>query len=588
MPYDGMVAAAVVWELSGLLQNGRIEKIYQTEQDEIILACHAGGERYRLLLSASPSNPRVHLTRSKKENPLAAYPFCMVLRKHIQGSRIVAIRQEGHDRILRFEMECRNEMGDLITKQLIAEIMGKHSNLILTGPSGVIYDAIKHVDNDMSRVREVMPARPYQAPPAQDKKEPDQLEAVGKCILQGDWPEEAGKKGVSNYLLQSFSGFSPYLSRALCERAQISPQASLESLKPEQRDRLAKVLSETQQAILSHDYAPFRDDQQGEYHCLAQAQHGMCQPYGTVNDLLDDYYTKRDAKERQQQKKADLQKNIHLALERCDRKIAIQENTLRESGDYESYRNKGELLIANLYRLKEGMAEALVEDYSLDPPQTIAIALDKNRTPAANAQMLFKKYHKKKSAYDNAHLHLEACQEERRYLENVEGLLQNCTEEQEIQEIRQELAEEGYLKFGRAAAANKSKGRKGRPSSKPALSAPLKFQSSDGYEILVGKNNKQNDQLTLRTAAAGDLWFHVKNAPGSHVILRTAAQGGKETPQALQEAAILAATYSSAKRSSKVAVDYTKVKHVKKAPGAKPGMVYYTDYRTIFVEPKEL
>ncbi len=588
MPYDGIVAAAVVWELSGLLANGRIEKIYQTELDEIILGCHAGGERYRLLLSASPANPRIHLTHSKKENPLAAFPFCMVLRKHIQGGRIVAIRQNGYDRVITLEIEARNEMGDLVTKYLIAEIMGKHSNLILTGPTGVIYDAIKHVDNDISRFREVMPARMYQVPPAQNKKNPDQLDLIGRELAAGTVPEEQSGLSAGKFLLQAVSGFSPYLCQAICDKAGVEANAAIAQLSQLERQRLRDILLQVRQAILSHRYEPFLDGERKDYHCLGIAQRGTGKQYNTVNGMLDEFYTGRDAQDRLQQKKASLTKNIHLALERCGRKLAIQEETLRECAACETYRLQGELLTANLYQLREGMSEAVVEDYTQDPPQPVTIPLDKNLTPAKNAQLLFKKYHKAKSAYDNATIQKNAYLEERRYLENVAALLQNCTGDLEIQEIRQELSEEGYLKFGGTTSAKHSKRKKGKTSGNAPVSPPMKFQSADGYEILVGKNNKQNDQLTLRTASAGDLWFHVKNAPGSHVILRTVSQGGTPTDLAIQEAAVLAATYSSAKRSAKVAVDYTKVKHVKKASGAKPGMVYYTDYRTILVQPREL
>ncbi len=589
MPYDGIVASAAVYELSGLLTGSRIDKIIQSEADEIILGCYAGGEHYKLLLSANPTNPRMHLTVQKKEAPLQAPPFCMVLRKYIQGGRIVSIEQSGYDRVVAFHIEHPNEMGDYCVYRLIIEIMGKHSNLVLISQSGVILDSIKHVDSSVNSFREVMPARPYLAPPSQDKYLPSDIASIEALFA------ESARETIrtDKYLLDHISGFSPFLCRSICQAADVPESHKLSDLSSKAlaalRAEVVKVCSD----ISSHNYRPvmlLAEEAIGylppvpkEIHCLAVVTGELTKTYHTVNHMLDEFYSAADAADRLLQKKANVAKNISLALERCRRKLAEQEETQRNSAGYDAYRIQGELLTANLYKIEPGMEAVTVINYYTDPPTQTAISLDSTIPPSAQAQKYFRLYRKQKSAYEQAGIHQKETQEEIAYLENVRQMLDTCTLTAEIAEVRQELKEQGYIKFDGPGRKKKKVGKKQKET---AGTRPLKFISSDGFEIWVGKNNRQNDQLTCKTASGADLWFHVKNAPGSHVIIRTASGAGKKvSDNTMEEAAGIAAWYSSLRNSSSVEVDYTTVKNVKKPSGAKPGMVNYFNYRTLCVRP---
>lgn len=601
MAYDGIIASAVVWELSGLIEGSRIAKVYQAERDEILLLCHKNGEHYRLLISCNPANPRLHLSRSAKENPMVAPPFCMVLRKHIQGGKIRKIIQSGYDRIITFEIDTFNEMGDPIVKNLIVEIMGRHSNIILTGPSGVIYDAIKHVDEQTNSVRELLPARPYTPPPAQSKLSPEDYEAIATRLAAACKNPEEQNTGISKFLLGIVSGFSPFLCSNLCLTAEIDPNTRLASLGAEAQRDILVVLEETCTNIKEHRYSPFISlAQEGiagfvqntgsgyrEFHCLTGAKTGYTVSFSTVNLMLDEYYSKRDTEERLRQRKASLVKHMNTLIARTERKISIYETDMAGASDYDEFRIKGELITANLYRIGKGDKTALLENYYAEDAAQIEIALDENLSPAANAQLYFKRYRKKKSTWDNAEKNILDAQAELSYLKSVFTMLENCTENTDIAEIREELLSQGLLTAGGGNAGNSTKspkkGKKG--SAGKTVSSPqgkhAVFTVSDGYEVWVGKNNTQNELITLKLAAPDDIFLHVKNAPGSHVILRASLAGGKFTKDAIEDAARLAAQNSSQKGSPKVEVDYTRVKHVKKPGGARPGKVIYTNQKTI-------
>ena len=596
MPYDGIVMSAVVYELSGLLNNGRIDKIIQTESDEVLLGCYAHGENYKLLLSANASNPRMHLTRQKKESPLTAPPFCMVLRKHIQGGRITEISQSGFDRVVTFTIEHPNEMGDYGIKKLVIEIMGKHSNIFLLGENGTIFDAIKHVDSSMNSYRELMPARPYVAPPPQDKIVPTDETALRTLCSRTESENTAGKR-IDKYLLENISGFSPLLCRSICEDAGLAPETK-GPLSAEQSAALCNSLLRVCEEITAHNYRseilleqnanPYLPPMPKDMHCLSVVRGTEVKYFNTVNLMLDEFYATVDYNDRLVQKKSNVSKNLTLALDRCRRKLAEQENTIADAADYDDYRIKGELLTANLYKIKPGMKSVTVTDYYQTPPAETEIALDENKAPEKCAQQYFKTYHKKKSSHENAARQVLETREEIQYLENVRQMLEICTQPNEIAEIRQELREQGYIKFDGVSRKGEKKPRPGKQKKPqaPELSRPMKFRSSDGFEIWVGKNNKQNDHLTLKTASGADLWLHTKSFPGSHVIIRAASvPGGKISETAILEAAGLAAWYSGARNTSNAEVDYTEIKNVKKPAGAKPGMVNYFRYRTVRVRP---
>lgn len=572
MPYDGIVLSGAVWEMNGLLSGGRIEKVFQTGRYEITLLCHAHSEKYRLLISANPENPRIHLTKSKKENPMVAPPFAMVLRKHIQSGRICGIVQEGYDRIATITVETHNEMGDPVNKKLIVEIMGKYSNIILASENGIIFDSIKRVDEEMSSVREVMPGRLYQLPPAQEKISPDAFSA---------FPDETDT-GIAKAILNRISGFSPMLCKAVCAKAAVDPQRKTRDLAPEERERLETALRETCGQIKEKNYTPGILPEEKEFHCVEAALEtaGQVRRYNTVNLMLDDFYTKKDTQDRLRQKRSAVMRHIRSAEDKCRRKMQIHLDTIAETENYERFKIFGELLTANLYRYPAYAESVDAVDYFQEEMPQITIPLDKNKSVSQNAQLYFKKYRKHKSAYESAVKYEAECRMELEYLESTAVLLENDTDFEDIEEIRRELTQEGYIK---REHAGKNTNRR-REERLPA-SAPHAYRTIDGYEILIGKNNLQNEKLTCRTARPEDLWFHLKNAPGSHVILRTGEHAGAVTASAVACAAALAAWYSSARNTNKADVDYTRVKHVRKQPGGRPGMVYYTNYKTITICP---
>lgn len=568
MAFDGIVTAAACYELSGLLKNGRIDKITQCESDEITMGIYAAGEHFTLLLSANAANPRFHLTTKKKEAPLIAPPFCMVLRKYIQGGRILDIKQSGYDRVVTFTIEHANEMGDFGRYRLVIEIMSRHSNIILLNESDRILDSIKHIDSSINSYREVMPGRPYIAPPPQEKISPASLDAVASIFDSPDFSDTMSRP--DKYLLKNISGFSPLLSCGVCDMPGDLKENTVSICK--------KIRDCEFSPVICYDGEKPKD-----FNAFDILTGCDVKKFNTINSCLDSYFTEKDTAERLIQKKSTAAKNIAVAIERCERKLDEQNETIRKNSDYEKYKIEGELLTANLYMIKPGMTEITVDNYYTDPISKTVIRLDENIAPNVQAQKLFKKYRKGKSSVEQASSHAAETQAELEYLYNVRQALSTCTTDEEITEVRIELKEQGYIKFG----GEKKTGRKGS-SKKSQPSKPMKFVSSDGYEILVGKNNLQNDTLTMKTASPADMWLHVRNVPGSHVIIRVASvEGRHEIPDStISEAASLAAFYSSLSASPQVDVDYTTAKNVKKISGARPGMVNYYNYKTIRVEPK--
>ena len=617
MPFDGIVLKGVVAELNSLLAGGRIEKIFQTERDEIVLLCHAFSTHYRLLISASPANPRIHLTTEKKNNPVIAPPFCMVLRKYLQGAKILGVRQNGYDRVVTLTAETRNDMGDLEEKQLVVEIMGRHSNVILLNREGVIHDAIKHIDQDISRVREVMQARRYVAPPAQEK-----LYGIGVTpdTLRQEMAKASPQERVWCWLLDTLSGFSPVLCKSLCGCAEIDPNMPLGSLSPKETDCLLQNVICLSREIQQEQFSPAILGDEKDFHCVPPVlrMRGVHRKFSTVNRMVDEFYTNRDREARLRERKSGLEKMIATAIERVVRKTAIHEETIADNQAYALHKLYGDLLNSQIYALPEYGKEARLINYYDEAMPEIVIPLDEHKTVSQNAQRYFLRYKKGKAAYDNALSLKETDLWELAYLKQVQVTLEQAEDEESILEIRQELVQEGYLKAngkqetssapsamppsaflgGRPASkktlrerAAKSKGKQNRKTSSGERneheSKPMCFMSADGYRILVGRNNRQNDRLTLRDSHSEDLWFHVHGAPGAHVVLCTHEKQGVWSGAAIETAASLAAWYSGQRDTSKTDVDYTKIKYIKKIPGAHPGMVTYTNYKTITVVPKD-
>lgn len=578
MPFDGIVLSGAVWEINGLLEVGRIEKIFQTGKYEIVLLCHSHSEKYRLLISANPENPRIHLTKSKKENPLVAPPFAMVLRKHIQSGKIISIVQEGYDRIVTVNIETHNEMGDIVCKKLITEIMGKYSNIILTSENGIIFDSVKRVDEDMSSVREVMPGRRYVLPPQQNKIKPEEFTEL----------EFSGNAQISKAILNFISGFSPMLCRAICRKACVLPNKAAEDLTEEERQRLNREIKLCCDEISQKSYKAAILEDGKDFHCAGVASEGVggVKRYSTVNLMLDDFYTKKDNDDRLNQKRSAVMKHVNLAIDRCSRKLQIHEQTLAESGGYEKFKQLGEIITANMYKYPEFAGEVIAVDYYDESMPEITIQLDENKSVSQNAQLNFKKYRKNKSAYENAEKYIIECEEELEYLQSVVTMLENNTDVSEIDETRCELIEQGYIKSEKTNKKLVSK--QAKKTNITEYVKPYEYRTKDGYTILIGKNNLQNERLTCKAAKPDDVWFHIKNAPGSHVILRTEEHCGQISSHAVECAASLAAWYSSARNTSKTDVDYTRVKHVRKQTGGRPGMVNYVNYKTITIRPSEL
>lgn len=579
MPFDGIVTKCIVQELSDILVGGRVEKVFQPEADEIILNIRSQGKNLRLLLSANANHPRIHVTSTVKENPAAPPVFCMLLRKHLSGGKITGVSFYDFERVVGLRIESMNELGDMTEKLLLTEIMGKHSNIILLNSEDRIIDAVKHVDSDMSSVREIMPARQYTPPPTQHKKSPAELDTASFYREMTD-AAEAGistEKGILNYI----KGFSPLICREICHRASLDGKRAVGNLSDSEVGLLKDVLSSTLKDISSNSFSPciIYEDENFEkpfdYHCFKIEQYPFVRSFSSISDVLENFYSAKDTIERLKQKKSGLTKVLANEIDRCRRKLSLHREKLRDVSDREKLKLSGELITANIYCIPPNHKKVSLLNYYSESEEYVDIPMDENLSPQENAQRYFRRYSKAKSTFIYTNRQLEETQKELDYLESVQLLLENCALTQEIEEIRQELIDQGYIKEKRKPGKKK----------KETVSKPLRFISSDGYEILVGKNNRQNDLLTMKNASSNDMWLHTRNIPGSHVIVR---KQQNDIPDAtLVEAAEIAAFHSRARNSSTIPVDYTTVKNVKKPPGAKPGMVIYENFKTVIVTPVE-
>lgn len=579
MALDGITTFAIVSELRTALIGGRIDKIHQPLADEIRISVRGSGSPKKLLLSANSGHPRIHLTENTRENPMTAPLFCMVLRKYIAGGKIVDIIQPNFERIVILKIESANEMGDITQKSLILEIMGKHSNLILTDENGKILDSIKRVTHEKSSVREVLPGKSYVFPPAQGKKNPLLLERPDFLF---SLHLQEGRR-LPEFIYQTYTGISPLMAQEACARASLDASNACQETTLEEGEALFAVFSGLMQEMQEGRFLPAVYTQKNagrvmEFSVLEMKLfQGMAQKqYPSVSALLEGFYQERDNALHIRQKAHDIRRLVLSNIERCAKKKDIQLKTLRDTQGMPVWKKKGELITANIYAITQGMTTFRTVDFYDENMAEIEIALDPAKTPAENAQKYFAKYNKAKRTLAALEIQQKQNEEELAYLESVLNALDNAADEADLSEIRTELAESGFIR--------RQPQKKG--ASRPRKAKPLHFVSSDGYDIFVGKSNLQNDELTLKTAESTDLWMHTKNIPGSHVIIRT--NGSGEVPEAtLREAANLAAFFSKAKNSSMVPVDYTLRKNVKKPAGAKPGMVIYLTNRTIYVTPDE-
>lgn len=577
MSFDGFVTRCVTDELRSKLLNGKIDKVYQPEKDEIILSVRTRSGNYKLLLSASASNPRIHLTEVQRENPMTPPMLCMLMRKHLAGAVIIDIKQNGFDRVVRIDAETRNELGDLCTRSVIIEIMGRHSNIILVDDSGRIMDSAKHIDFTVSAVRQVLPGMTYELPPAQDKTAADSLKATELMEALAAQPEDTL---MDKFLLSEIMGMSPLLAREIVYRF----SGNTKMMKCEV-DCAAFVVHTVDflKNICGGIYEPSLVIEPSEkkpvaFSCVRLGQYEgayKIEEYDSISEVIDSFFEIRSRREHMNKRSAALLKLIHNNIERCQKKIVMHKEHIRSAQDRDKYKMYGDLLTANLYRIKYGDKSVRVQNYYSESGEKIEIPLKADISPSQNAQRFYKRYNKTKTTEKFASEQLEIAENEKYYLESVADALENADTPVELDEIRQELMTEGYI-----AKQNNAKKKQQKKSE------PIKIISVDGYEILIGRNNRQNDELTLKSAYSTDLWFHTKEIPGSHTIIRTRGTG--EAPETtMMQAAKLAAYYSKARNSSKVPVDYTLIKNVKKPNGAKPGMVIYDRYNTVYVTPSE-
>lgn len=568
MPMDGITLGAIARELHLCLEGGRVDRVQQPERDELQLTIRAKGQNHRLLLCCNPSNPRAHLTQVPAKSPATPPMLCMLLRKHLSGARLVSVTQEGADRVLLFHFEAVNELGDLCQRQLVLEVMGRHSNIIFIGDNNRIIDSARHVSDSVSRVRELLPGLPYEPAPAQGKLNPylatEEQYTAALLPLLGQRLDKA--------ILACVSGVSPQLSRELAFRICGQEQTELtEALLPAAASGLLRFFRELQVSptLLVDEFGSPLDVMPFAY--LSRDPSRQIQK-SSMSQAVEEYFLLRSVKERIREKSHNLRRFLQNALERCEKKRAIQLQTLKDSQGMDSLRKKGDLVTAQMHAIERGASFAEVPDYFDEQMPLIRIDLNPALSPAENAQRYYKLYNKMKAAADLVLPQMEQNDKEIAYFEGQLDNLDKCEDLDELGEIRLELEREGYIKPNA----------KSKKQPKLAESKPLAFVSSNGIEIYVGKNNLQNDRLTF-SAKAEEIWLHVKDRPGSHVILRST----KPDELSLTQAAKLAAFYSRAKQSENVAVDYTQRRFVKKPSGAKPGFVIYTNQSTLFVTPDE-
>ena len=577
MALDGITVAGIVSELNKKLLGGRIDKIYQPLADEIIFTVRSIGQNYKVLVSANSSHPRMHITQIQKQNPISAPIFCMVMRKYIAGAKITKIYQPDFERMIILEVESMNELGDITPKKLILEMMGKHSNFIVVDEHNKILDAIKRVSHDKSSVREVLPGKEYCMPPSQQKQNP--LFMTKEHIFE-QLQKQSGAK-VQEVLYQSYTGISPILASEICFRANIDSSYFCEQLTEQNKQSIYttfyNVLEQVKQQQFCY-YIYYDEYKLLDFSVLnmEQFQQFSKKQYESISMLLEDYYAEKDNLYHVRQKSHDMRRILLSNIERCAKKKEIQKRTEKEVASKDKWKIKGELLTANIHAISKGMSIFRTINFYDPEYKEIEIAIDPTKTPSENAQKYFSKYNKAKRTLAALEIQKKQNDEELAYLETIFQSLETAKEEADLDEIRMELVEQGYMK---RKTAKKNKPQKSKKTK------PLHYISSDGFDIYVGKSNIQNDELTLHTAQGSDIWLHTKDIAGSHVIIKT---NGIDVPDStLLEAANISAYFSKGKNSSHVPVDYTLRKYVKKPNGAKPGMVIYERNKTIYITPDE-
>lgn len=566
MPLDSLTLGALARELDAALAQARVDKIYMPRPGEAVFHLRAVGGACRLLVSAAGAAGRAHLTEQRAENPETPPMLCMLLRKHLAGGRLLSVTQPEGERMLRFAFSAVDEMGEKVEKALVCELMGRRTNLILLDGDGKVLACFKKVDADMSPDRPVLPGLKYHMPPRRemirflDAQGPELLDA-GRQALSAAEPDRA--------LPGLLEGLSPFMSRELLYRARGDVQALLDEMVDLQAQARAGTL---------RPWLVRRDGQPADFSCMriTHLPGTECEPMPDFSSLLDLCFAEKARRELQKTVASGLQKTVSNALARLERKLGSQKQELAEAEGREQLKHDADLITANLHAIRSGERQARVVDYFAEGMPETVINLDPDLSPQQNAQRMYKKYARMKNAEQKLREQIELGEREHEYLTAVAYSLTQAQSARDVESIRQELAGAGYLKN------RKEKGKK----PKPQAFAPRRFALADGFEALCGRNNTENDELTMRRAQKNDLWLHVRGAPGSHVIVPL-RDGREPTPAAIEQAAAIAAQFSSLSAQPRVPVDYTRVRHVKKPQGARPGMVNYFQFQTVLVAPAQ-
>ncbi|MFC3040274.1 NFACT family protein [Virgibacillus xinjiangensis] len=560
MPFDGIVTRAVTEELKRELLPGKIAKIHQPTESELVFTVRSRGKKHTLLFSIHPTYARFHLTDDVYQNPKEPPMFCMVLRKHLSGAIIEEIEQYGMERIVTFSVRTRNEIGDISYKSLVMELMGKHSNIMLVdNDKRQIVDSFKHISIAQNRHRTILPGHEYKLPPMQDKLNPLQMDS-GLLTQKLDF--NAGR--LDKQIVGTLVGFSPFIAKELTIQAGLGDVGKYEA-----------KFKELQGKLINHEYDPaiYRNGKE-DFHVLPiSSLHGEREDFSRVNSMLDAFFSGKAERDRVKQQAKDLYRFIKNEKDKNHRKLKKHKQTLKKAEGADRYQKLGELLTAHLHLVKNGDSSVNVVDYYDPEKKEMTIELNPNKTPSENAQAYYKSYQKLKNSKQAVEKEIQKANQELEYLDQLLQQIDVASTE-DIDEIREELREEGYLKRQRTRSKNKNK---------PKKPVPEKYQATDGTPILVGKNNKQNEYVTTKVAHRDDIWLHTKDIPGSHVIIRS----DDPSEETLLEAAEIAAYFSKSQASSSVPVDYTRVRHVKKPNGAKPGFVTYDNQKTLYVTPQE-
>ncbi len=564
MSFDGSTIHELAYELNNELSGCKINKIAQPENEELLLTIKGNGKTNRLLISSNASLPLIYLTNTKKESPLSAPNFCMVLRKYLNNGTIKSISQIDFERVIKIEIEHLDELKDLSTKYLYIEIMGKHSNIIFTNSENVIIDSIKHISYAISSVREVLPGKEYFIPKQENKISP-------LTVTKSEFMEILGKPTtVSKAIYKSFTGISPFIAIGIADNANIDADYSTDALSTEMKDSLYVRFEEYINDILSNNYSPNIILENGipkDFAPVILKSYDDIVEFDNMSSLLESYYSERNRITNIRQRSSDIRKIVQIHIERAAKKLDIQKKQLDDTNNMDKFKLYGELLMTYGQNLPSGEKEITVNNYYTN--EDVTIHLDKDLTGIENAKKFYNKYNKYKRTKDALIPQIEQTKASLEHLKAIDASIMLCENEADLKGVKDELIQYGYIK-------KSNKGKK-----KQAKSKPLHFVTEDGYHIYVGKNNLQNDELTFNFAKGNDWWFHSKKIHGSHVIVKV--KDNEELPDHIFEiAANVAAYYSSARESNKVEIDYVQKKEVKKPSGAVPGyVIYYTNYSLV-------